>query len=154
MGGVNLTALLRPLVSPHGGANYFASRLETSIRRQWNKKWLSIAGSMMESTLREEDAREDLRKWQPIRRQCADFSTGSGLAFSGQHLQLYARVYMRDLYQFGWQHHSQAGLQDVAFVLTFLSGDGNPAIYNSMVQALGNFVESAVINQEIEIDNE
>ncbi len=38
---------------------------------------------------------------------------------------------------------SQAGLQDVAFVLTFWSPDGDPEIYNSMVQSLGNFVESA-----------
>jgi hypothetical protein len=153
-GRVSLTAILRPLVSPLGGANYFASRLETSIRRQWKRTWHSIAGSMMESTLREQDAREELKKWQPIRRHYADFSTGSGLPFSGQHLQLYARIYLRDLYQFGWQHHSQAGPQDVAFVLTFWSGDGDPAIYNSMVQALGNFVESAVVTQEIEIEGE
>jgi hypothetical protein len=60
---------------------------------------------------------------------------------------------MRDLYQFAWTHHSQAGAQDVAFVLTFWSGDGQSTIYNSMVQALGNFVESAVLNQDIEITN-
>jgi hypothetical protein len=60
---------------------------------------------------------------------------------------------MRDLYQFGWNHHRQAGAQDAAFVLTLLSGDGNPTISNSMVQELGNFVESAVINQEIELSN-
>jgi hypothetical protein len=151
-GRVSLTAILRPLVSPYGGANYFASRLETSIRRHWKKKWHSIAGSMLESTLKEQDAREDLKKWQPVRRHYADFSTGSGLSFSGKHLQLYARVYMRDLYQFGWKHHSQAGVQDVAFVLTFWSGDGRTSIYNSTVQALGNFVESAVVNQDIEIN--
>ena len=33
VGRVSLTAILRPLVSPFGGANYFASRIETSIRR-------------------------------------------------------------------------------------------------------------------------
>lgn len=154
VGRVSLTAILRPLLSPFGGANYFASRLETSIRRRWKDKWHSIAGSMMESSLAEQAAREDLKKWQPVRRHYADFSTGAGLQFSGDQLQLYARVYMRDLYQFGWQHHSQAGQQDVAFVLTFWSEDGDPGIYNSMVQSLGNFVESAVINQEIEIENE
>ena len=31
-GRARLTAVLRPLVSPFGGANYFASRLETSLR--------------------------------------------------------------------------------------------------------------------------
>jgi hypothetical protein len=109
---------------------------------------------MMESSLSELEAREELKKWQPVRRHYADFSTGVGLPFSGDHLQLYARIYMRDLYQFGYQHHSQAGLQDVAFVLTFWSSDGDPEIYNSMVQSLGNFVESAVVNQEIDIENE
>jgi hypothetical protein len=38
-------------------------------------------------------------------------------------------------------------------VLTFWSADGDPEIYNSMVQSLGNFVESAVVNQEIDIEN-
>jgi hypothetical protein len=154
VGRVSLTAILRPMVSPFGGANYFASRLETSIRRRWNDKWQSIAGSMMESSLSEHEAREELKKWQPVRRHYADFSTGAGLAFSGDHLQLYARIYMRDLYQFGYQHHSQAGLQDVAFVLTFWGAEGDLGIYNSMVHSLGNFVESFVINQEIDIENE
>jgi hypothetical protein len=45
-------------------------------------------------------------------------------------------------------------VQDVAFVLTLRSGDSQPTIYNSMVQALGNFVESAVVNQDIQIPNE
>jgi hypothetical protein len=55
------------------------------------------------------------------------------------------------LYQFGWSHHSQAGAQDVAFVLTLWSGDGQGSIYDSTAQALGNFVESAVLNQDIEV---
>jgi Subtilase family len=154
VGRVSLTAILRPMVSPFGGANYFASRLETSIRRYWRDKWHSIAGSMMESSLSAQEAREELKKWQPVRRHYADFSSGAGLQFSGDHLQLYARIYMRDLYQFGYQHHSQAGLQDVAFVLTFWGADGDPGIYNSMVQSLGNFVESFVVNHEIDVENE
>ncbi len=118
------------------------------------EKWLSLLGSMKESTLPENDARDELRKCQPIRRHCRDFSKGSGLGFSGTHLRLYARVYMRDLYQFGWTHHRQAGAQEVAFVLTLSSADGEKSIYDSTARALGNFVESAVLNQDIEVSNE
>lgn len=153
-GRASLTAILRPLISPFGGANYFASRLETSLRYPVGAEWEPLLGSMKESTLREQDAREELRKWQPIRRHTRDFSTRQGIAFNGTHLQLYARVYTRDLYQFNWTHHSQAGPQDVAFVLTLESGEGKPTIYNSTAQLLGNFVESAVVNQDIEIQNE
>ncbi|MBT9371373.1 S8 family peptidase [Rhizobium sp. CSW-27] len=154
-GRASLTAVLRPLVSPFGGANYFASRLETSLMYPTGpKKWPSLLGSMKESTLPENDAREELRKWQPIRRHCRDFTKSSGLGFSGSHMRLYARVYMRDLYQFGWTHHSQAGPQEVAFVLTLSSADGEKSIYDSTARALGNFVESAVLNQDIEVSNE
>jgi hypothetical protein len=76
------------------------------------------------------------------------------LAFFGNQLRLYARVYARDLYQFGWQTNSDVGAQEVAFVLTLRGPNDEPSIYNSTAQVLGNFVESAVINQEIEIRNE
>lgn len=153
-GRASLTAVLRPLVSPYGGANYFASRLETSLTFPAGpKKWSPLLGSMQESTLAEQDARSELRKWQPIRRHCRNFTKGAGLGFSGNHLRLYARVFMRDLYQFGWTHHSQAGPQDVSFVLTLTSADGGKSIYDSTAQALGNFVESAVLNQDIEVNN-
>jgi subtilase family protein len=153
-GRASLTAVLRPLVSPFGSANYFASRLQTSLRYQSGGEWKTLLGSMLESTLAEQDARDELKKWQPVRRHLRDFSGRGGIEFNGDHLQLFARVYMRDLYQFGWDHHSQAGPQEVAFVLTLWSSDGEASIYNSMVQELGNFVESAVLNQDIEISNE
>jgi hypothetical protein len=152
-GRASLTAILRPLVSPFGGANYFASRLQTSLRYPSGDDWKPLVGSMLESTLKEQDARDELMKWQPVRRHYKDFTNRGGLSFDGDHLQLYARVFTRDLYQFGWNHHSSAGPQEVAFVLTFWSADGSASIYNSTAQALGNFVESAVINQEIEITN-
>ncbi len=107
---------------------------------------------MKESTLKELDARSELKKWQPVRCHVRDFSKGDGIACDGQTMRVYARLFMRDLYQFGWTHHSQAGPQDVAFVLTFWSSDPDAPIYNSTVRALGNFVESAVLNQEISLD--
>lgn len=153
-GRASLTAILHPLISPFGGANYFASRLQTSLRYRVGDEWQPLVGSMLESTLKERDARDELKKWHPVRRHYKDFAKRDGLKFDGEHLQLYARVFTRDLYQFGWNHHSSAGHQEVAFVLTLSSGDGHPSMYNSMIQALGNFVESAVVNQEIEVVND
>jgi hypothetical protein len=78
---------------------------------------------------------------------------GRGISFGGNHLRVYARVFTRDIYQFGWSNHRQAGPQEAAFVLTLWSGDERISIYNSMTQRLGNFVESAIIDQDIEISN-
>lgn len=155
LGRATLTAVLKPVVSPFAETNYFATRLETSLQQPAkNGEWKSLLGSMMESTLPENDARENLKKWQPLRRHCRDFTKGGGLAFSGNQLRLYARVYARDLYQFGWQSNSDVGAQEVAFVLTLRGPNDEPSIYNSTAQMLGNFVESAVINQDIEISNQ
>ena len=151
-GKARLTAILNPLVSPYGGANYFASRLEASL--QYIDKpggaWKALLGTMKESTIGENDARSELKKWHPIRRRSVDFSKRGGRQFFGNSLRLYARVYSRDLYQFGWSHHGQAGPQEAAFVLTLWSGGQYRSIYDSTVQTLGNFVESAVIEQGIE----
>lgn len=155
LGRATLTAVLKPVVSPFAETNYFATRLETSLQQPVKGgEWKSLLGSMMESTLPENDARENLKKWQPVRRHCRDFTKGGGLVFSGNYLRLYARVYARDLYQFGWQTNSDVGAQEVAFVLTLRGPNDEPSIYNSTAQLLGTFVESAVINQEIEISNE
>jgi hypothetical protein len=52
---------------------------------------------MLESTLEEQEAREELKKWQPVRRHYPDFTNHGGISFDGTHLQLYARVFTRDL---------------------------------------------------------
>lgn len=153
-GRATLTAVLRPLISPLGGANYFASRLETALQYpRGGKGWHNLLGTMEESTLPEQEARDELKKWNPVRRHCRDFTRRGGIEFSGNHLRLYARVFTRDLYQFGWTHHSQVPEQEVAFVLKLWGGDSDSGIYNSMVTSLGNFVESALITQDIEIEN-
>ena len=150
-GKARLTAILNPLVSPFSGANYFSSRLETSLQYvdKQGAEWRSLLGSMKESTIRENDAREELKKWYPVRRHSADF-TRRGRQFARHSFRLYARVYTRDIFQFGWRHHSQAGPQEAAFVLTLWSGEKRRSIYDSTVQALGTFVESAVLKQQIE----
>ena len=67
-------------------------------------------------------------------------------------MRLYARVFTRDLYQFDIEQQSQLDSQEAVFVLTLVAADHNAPIYNTMAQQLGNYVESAVIDQEIEID--
>jgi hypothetical protein len=41
---------------------------------------------------------------------------------------------------------------ETVFVIIFSDGSGSSQIFNSMVVSLGNLVESAVINQGIEIE--
>ena len=152
-GQASLTAILKPLVSPFGGPNYFASRLETSLQYMNGRgKWASLLGSMRESSAPEQNASREMARWQPVRCTRRDFTKKEGLGFSGQQMRLYGRVFTRDLYQFGIRHPSQLDSQEAIFVLTFVAADEDAPIYNTMAQELGNFVESAVIGQEIEVD--
>lgn len=144
-----LTAVLKPLVSPSASANYFSTRLETALQYpKGGDNWGNLLGTMKESSLTELEARAELAKWQPVRRHSRTFN---GLKFSGNQFRLYARVFARDLYQFNYTHQSEIGPQEVAFVLTLWNADGSDTIHDSTVRALGNFVESAVVNQEIEL---
>ena len=152
-GKARLTAILKPIVSPYQGSNYFASRLETALQYHANPKagWKPLLDPMKESTINNDNANnQTLKKWSPIRCHSADFSKSGGRKFTKNNFRLYARVFTRDLFQFGWNHHSEAGPQEVTFVLTLWSGEKRRSIYDSTVQALGNLVESAVVEQQIE----
>jgi hypothetical protein len=109
---------------------------------------------MKEDKTAELDARGDLAKWHPVRRHTRDFSKRGGIGFSGNSMRLNARVFARDLFQFGYASHHELGEQEVAFVLTLIDDSDTDAIYNSMAQRLSTFVESAVVGQEIEIGNQ
>ena len=69
------TAVLQPLVSPFGMANYFSSRIEVALQhRTWKRteygvveKWSNLLGTMRESTIAETEARAELAKWNPVR---------------------------------------------------------------------------------------
>lgn len=153
-GKASLTAILRPLTSPEGGPNYFATRLQVALQYTGaNGKVKNLCGSMREDKDKEMDARQEHGKWHPIRRHVRDFTKKSGIAFSGDKMKLFARVFARDLYQFELDGNADLKGQEVAFVLTLSDGREDSAIYNSMARALGNFVESAVLDQEIEIGN-
>lgn len=67
-------------------------------------------------------------------------------------MRLNARVFTRDLYQFGLNDHHELPEQEIAFVLTFQAPEDAPSIYNSMVGKLTGFVENAThLETDIEV---
>ncbi len=58
----------------------------------------------------------------------------------------------RDLYARDLSSHHELGEQDVAFVLTLSDGTDSSALFNSMANRLSTFVESAILGQEIEVE--
>jgi hypothetical protein len=67
-------------------------------------------------------------------------------------MRLYARVFVRDLFQFGLARNDEVEPLQVAFVLSLSDGTDGSDLYNEMRASLGTFVESAVLDQEIEIE--
>lgn len=92
-------------------------------------------------------------KWNPIRHHAKTIANGK--AFSGQTLRVCARIYGRDLYQFGINGNSEIEESEVAFVLTISTpvGHSGTSIYNSVAASLGNYVESAVNDIEVNVSN-
>lgn len=149
VGGFKLTAILEPLRSTTGTENYFVSRLETNLQfTNRRNKTQAILGSLDESEVSEQEARTDLRKWQPVR-HFPLFTIPKGWSQSGNMLRLYARVYTRDRFQFDWSSNEEAPLQRAAFVLGLAAPDGDANFYNAAVAQLGTLVENA-IDLEIE----
>lgn len=154
-GGVALTAILRPKVSELGSANYFSTRLQVALQytKPDGKTMGNLAGSMKESTDAEEVARAEHAKWNPIRHH--ETSIKQGRAFSGRTLRVCARVFGRDLYQFGISSNAELEESQVAFALTLSapSGTNSSSIYNSLATRLGNYVESAVNDIEVDVSS-
>lgn len=153
-GTVALTAILRPKVSELGSANYFSTRLQVALQyTKPNGKMDNLAGSMKESTDREAQARAEHAKWNPIRHHATTIARGR--AFSGRTLRVCARVYGRDLYQFGISGNAEIEESSVAFALTISAPPGrdSTSIYNSVATSLGNYVESAVNDIEVNVSN-
>ncbi|MGA9222714.1 MAG: S8 family serine peptidase, partial [Pseudomonas graminis] len=150
VGTVILTAVLEPLISDMVGENYFSSRIQTALQaKSASGATVNLAGSMKEDKEKEETARSELAKWSPVRNHC---KTHTRTGISGKTMRLNARVFARDLYQFDVGHHSELPPQKVAFVLTLKSADGSDSVYDSAVRALSTDVESAVVNQDIQVD--
>lgn len=150
-GEIVLTAILQPLVSELGGDNYFSTRLQCALQSVGNDgKVRNILGSMKESKEKEIQSRKELAKWSPVRHHGKVFS---GVSVDNKVLRLHARIYARDLYQFGMASHHEMEEQNVSFVLTFKSEEKDSGVYNSMVQSLGTEVEVGVVDRNIDVDN-
>ena len=149
-GTIALTAIIKPVVSDLTGPNYFSTRLQVALQGTTRAgKTENLLGSMKEHKEKEITAREDLAKWSPIRRHIKEFSE----KIVGKHTaRIHARIFARDLYQFQMAHHSELGDQEVSFVLTFKSTDPGADLYGGMINELGTDVESAVIEQDINLE--
>jgi hypothetical protein len=152
-GSAGLTAVLQPITSPFAEANYFATRIEVGLQYlDANGEWSNLLGTMRESTIAEQTARNDLKKWQPIRHhKKKKFSLGVS---SDSMLRVRAHLYTRDLYQPGLPQRASIPPQRVAFVLTLKAPNGASTIYDTMVGQLGAFVDSAVLQQDIHVERE
>lgn len=156
-GTAALTAILNPkgLTAQGSGAHYFSCRVEVSLQYLNNQgKHDSLLGKMNLDRVPEQQARSDFHKWNPVRHHYRDF-TKQPLLFTGNTLRVYARIYARDLYQYNLTGNEDMRPVPVAFVLTLAGADGNKSttpLYNEITSSLGNFVESAVVEQDIDIN--
>ena len=160
VGRLRLTAILAPEVTVTGSGNYFASRLQTGLQYETHKRtWARLIGSLPVETA-EGVARAEDAKWQPTR--CyegrfvhrADRTRRDGFMsarLGGRRLRVHARIFERDLFP----RDSLVGARDrdheVAFVLTMEDFNADPRTFDSFVQAMGNRVQSAVIDQEVSV---
>ena len=152
-GSGKLTAVLNPhpLVSDIAGPNYFSARLATAIQFPRKDKFHNLLGSMERETTAEEQARTLDHKWCPIRHHSRDFST-RGISIDDNHLRVYARIYTRDLYLYGFRHMDEVEALTATFVLTLEGIDEDGDLYGQFREALGPYVETSVIETDIDID--
>ncbi|MRT19645.1 S8 family peptidase [Comamonas sp. CAH-2] len=150
-----LTAILNPKVSELGAANYFSTRLQVALQyKNKSNKETSLLGSMKIEKEDGDHYMKEQEKWNPVRHHARDIS--NGLEFSGNSMRLCARVFPRDLFQFDLANTQDIKNCEVSFVLTLSAHDEanqGDAIYNSLTNRLGNYVESAVNTVEINISN-
>ncbi|MCP9308730.1 S8 family peptidase [Zymomonas mobilis] len=144
----HLTAILNPIVSELGCANYFLTRLQVALQyTAANGEMKNLLGPMKESIHEEKSARNEYNKWQPVRNHVRNFQKKNGLSFKERKFRLCARIFSRNLFELGVTKNDDLDSQEVVFVLTL---KGRVGIYNSIMQQLGSHVESAIIEQNIE----
>lgn len=151
-GSGKLTAILNPhpLVSDIAGPNYFSARLATAVQFPVKGSFKNLLGSMEREETAEDIARAVDHKWCPVRHHARDFSK-RGIAIEGDYLRIYARIYTRDLYLYDLSHHSEVEALSATFVLTLNGTNPNGNLYDQFRDALGPYVESAVIGSAIDL---
>ena len=148
-----LTAIINPhpMVTDYAGPNYFSIRLATALQFQRGDKFHNLLGSLDTNKITEHEARTIDHKWSPIRHHEREFR---GVGFDGDTLRVYARIYARDLYQYGYSSMDETPEMDTVFVLSLGTGDEDDDVYNQLRDQLGVFVETATIETDIDVEND
>ncbi|EXL07915.1 S8 family serine peptidase [Aquamicrobium defluvii] len=148
-----LTAILNPhpLVTEYAGPNYFSVRLATALQFHRGDKFHNLLGSLDTDKISEQEARAVDHKWSPIRHHQRTFRS---VGFDGESLRVYARIYTRDLYQYGYANADEAPEMDTVFVLSLGTGDEDDDVYNQLRDQLGAFVETATIDTDIDVESD
>ena len=148
-----LTAILNPhpMVTDYAGPNYFSARLNAALQLERRGRFHNLLGSMDTDRIPEQIARTVDHKWSPVRHHVRDFRR-SGVQADGQNFRVYARVYTRDHYLYGYSSADEVPELDAVFVLSLVSPDEAGDIYDQVREQLGAFVEPSVIEAGIEIE--
>ena len=151
----SLTAVLNPhpLVTDYAGPNYFSVRLNTALQIMRGEKSHNLLGSIDTDKIPEDQARTFDHKWSPIRQHNNDFSK-RGVSFDGDIMRVYARIYTRDLYLYDYASIGETPELEASFVLSIGTGKEEDDVYNEMRDELGAFVEAAIIETDIDIEND
>lgn len=149
-----LTAILNPhpMVDEFAGPNYFSARLNTAVQYPKGEGFSNLLGSMDTDKVPETIARAVDHKWCTVRNHAKDFSA-RGHRVDGDTLRIYARIYTRDHYVYGYTSADQVPPLDAVFVLSLSGIDERDDVYNQLRDQLGAFVETAVVESDIDIDN-
>lgn len=150
-----LTAILdpHPLVDEFAGPNYFSARINTAVQYPRGDGFTNLLGSMDTDRVRESVARAVDHKWCTVRHHHKDFSA-RGHQVDGNTLRIYARVYTRDHFLYGYSSADEVPPLKAVFVLSLSGIDDGADIYNQLRDQLGVFVEPSVIETDIEIEGD
>jgi hypothetical protein len=148
-----LTAILNPhpMVTDYAGPNYFSARLNAAVQLERGGRFHNLLGSMDTDLIPEQIARVVDHKWSPVRHHARDFRR-SGVQADGPNLRVYARVYTRDHYLYGYSSADEVPELDAVFVLSLVSPHEAGDIYDQVREQLGAFVEPSVIDAGIDIE--
>ncbi|WP_295193463.1 S8 family peptidase [uncultured Brevundimonas sp.] len=155
-GRAKLVSILAPHVA-EDGHHYFQTRIEAGLSYRAERKGkmenVPLAGCLNPLEI-ESAAREDDNKWDPVRVYEKDCRRTRGVAIPGDQpsLQVYSRLFWRDTYRYDTSH-MQTTPCDVTFVVTLESGDPDADTYNEFRRIMAEEVVSAVIEQEVEVDD-
>lgn len=148
-----LTAILNPhpLVTDYAGPNYFSARLNVAVQCDRRGKVQNLLGSMDTDRVPEEVARALDHKWSPVRHHVRDFRR-IGVTSDGSNLRVFARVYTRDHFLYGYNSPDEVPELDAVLVLSLASMRGTDDIYDEVRTQLGAFVEPSVIESDLDIE--